>query len=710
MTAAPARAAEAPLRLKHIALAGNPNCGKTTLFNALTGLRQKVGNYPGVTVEKKIGRFHGSHGEPMELLDLPGTYSLQNRSPDEAIACDVLLGRRADMPAPDAIVVVLDATNLERNLYLAAQIIELHLPVVVALNMSDVAEAKGIRIDVEALQKELGAPVIPTVANKGIGLIQLKQALSSAELTGSNRHAPMPREIEDEVEIVGDHLAAAHPERKESSRAEALLCLSLAELNGEAGKHPPAIVERIRESQSRLRAAGLDPISDAVEARYEWAQGIVARCVHRLDAAHSLTWSDRLDIVLTHRVWGWVAFIGVLGLMFFSIFTVAQYPMDWIEAGANALSDVVARVLPAGDLRSLINDGVIAGVGGVIIFLPQILILFFFIGLLEDTGYMARAAFIMDRLMSKVGLHGKSFIPLLSSFACAIPGIMAARTIENRKDRLATILIAPLMSCSARLPVYALLIAVIFPTDRISIGIKAAIMLSMYLLGIGAAFGTAWLFKRTLLKGETPMLLLELPPYRAPSMKSVVLHMWQRGSIFLRRAGTVILALSIVLWALATFPKPQNPDATRAEALSQSVVGHIGHAIEPVIKPLGYDWKIGIGLVASFAAREVFVGTMAIIHNIADSDDDTSTLRAAVRADRWPDGRKVFTPLVCVGLMVFYVLALQCLSTVAIVRRETNGWRWPLFQLGYMTALAYAGALVVYQGGRLSGILTSYDF
>jgi ferrous iron transport protein B len=693
----------AEVRLRHVALAGNPNCGKTTLFNALTGMRQKVGNYPGVTVEKKVGRFYGSHGEPMELLDLPGTYSLQNRSPDEAIACDVLLSRRADTPAPDVIVVVLDATNLERNLYLAAQIIELQIPLVIALNMSDLAEAKGIRLDVAALGKALGVPVVATVATNRSGLIQLKQAISRTDLQPSREHAAMPREIEDELQRLGEEMAAAHPDRRAASRAEALLCLSMPSLNGEAARHPARLVAHIRETQQRIRAAGLDPVTDPVEARYAWAQTIVSRCAHRLDAAHTLTWSDRLDLVLTHRLWGWMVFVAVLGFMFFSIFTVAQYPMNWIEAGAAALSGAVAAVIPPGDLQSLINDGVIAGVGGVVVFLPQILILFFFIGLLEDTGYMARAAFIMDRLMSRVGLHGKSFIPLLSSFACAIPGIMAARTIESHKDRLATILIAPLMSCSARLPVYALLIAVIFPTDQVSTFAKAGIMLSMYLLGILAAFGTAWLFKRTLLKGETPMLLLELPPYRAPSWRSVVIHMWQRGAIFLRRAGTVILALSIVLWALATYPKHPNPDSGSAEALSHSVVGRIGHGIEPLIKPLGYDWKIGIGLVASFAAREVFVGTMGIIHNIAEGEENTTGLLQAVRTDKWPDGRPVFTPLVCVGLMVFYVFALQCLSTVAIVRRETNSWRWPLFQLGYMTALAYAAALAVYQGGRFLG-------
>jgi ferrous iron transport protein B len=694
---------EAPSRprLKHVALAGNPNCGKTTLFNALTGLRQKVGNYPGVTVEKKVGRFHGSHGEPMELLDLPGTYSLQNRSPDEEIACDVLFGRREDTPEPDVIVVVLDATNLERNLYLAAQIFELHKPVVIALNMIDLAEAKQIRIDIDAMQKALGVPVIPTVASTGSGVIALRQALSRTDLRAPVAHAPMPEEIEAELEDLISALTADHPEGRAASRAEAILCLSLPERGDDGSRYSPDVIAQVQEGQARIRAAGEDPMAAAVEARYAWANEIVTQCVRRSTGEHVFTWSDRLDMVLTHRLWGWLLFLAVLGFMFFSIFTVAQYPMNWIDAGTAAAADWIGSWMPEGDLRSLLNDGVIAGVGGVVVFLPQILILFFFIGLLEDTGYMARAAFIMDRLMSKVGLHGKSFIPLLSSFACAIPGIMATRTIENPKDRLATILIAPLMSCSARLPVYGLLIAAMFPSREVSAWIKAGIMLAMYLVGIGAAFGTAWLFKRTLLKGETPMLLLELPPYRVPVLQSVAMQMWQRSGIFLRRAGTVILALSIVLWALATYPKHPDPKATPSEALSYSAVGRLGHAMEPAIAPLGYDWKIGVGLVASFAAREVFVGTMAIIHNIANEEDQG--LLQAVETDRWPDGRPVFTPLVCVSLMVFYVLALQCVSTVAIVRRETNSWRWPLFQIGYMTALAYLGALVVYQGGRFLG-------
>jgi ferrous iron transport protein B len=693
-------------RARQVALAGNPNCGKTTLFNALTGLRQKVGNYPGVTVEKKAGKLHGSHGEPMEVLDLPGTYSLHGRSPDEAIACEVLLGERADTPRPDVVVVVLDAANLERNLYLLAQIVELRTPMVVALNMVDVAEARGMRVDPRRLEQALGVPVIATVASEKTGLVELKQALSKAALSTPSNVAPMPGPIERAVDEISPVLASLFPERRAAARAEALMLLAQPDGSPRLG-NVASLKTIVTAAQKRVREAGLDPVSDPVEARYAWVQEIVEGCA-RGAGGHSVTMSDRLDAVLTHKVWGWVAFLAVLGLMFFCIFTVAQYPMDWINSFVDWAGGHVAAMIPPGELQSLVKDGIIAGAGSVLVFLPQILILFFFIGLLEDTGYMARAAFIMDRLMSRVGLHGKSFIPLLSSFACAIPGIMATRTIENRKDRLATIFIAPFMSCPARLPVYALLIALFFPPDQVSAGQKAALMVAMYMVGLGAAFGTAWLFKRTLLKGETPMLLLELPPYHAPKLRSVAVQMWHRSRIFVWRVGTVILALSIVIWALARYPRPADPNASAGVALSQSFAGQLGHGMEPAIRPLGFDWKIGIGLVTSFAAREVFVGTMAIVHNVGDNsggDDDKNMgmIRNALRGDRWPDGRPVFTPLVCVGLMVFYVLAMQCLSTVAVVRRETNGWFWPLFQFAYMTGLAYVASFIIYQGGRLLG-------
>jgi ferrous iron transport protein B len=701
-----AAAPEAAARTRQIAIAGNPNCGKSTLFNALTGMRQKVGNYPGVTVEKKVGRCFGAHGDAIDILDLPGTYSLQARSPDEMVSRDVLLGRRSDTPQPDAIICVIDASNLERNLYLAAQLIELQIPIVVALNMIDVAEQNGVVIDVDTLSAKLGVPVVPTVATHGKGLVELKHAISRAVPEPKFR-APMPAAIADAAADLAEQLVWQQGIEKKIAYAEAQLLLALTN-RSTVEEIVPALADHVAEAQQRIRDAGLDPVSDPVEARYAWVQSIADAAKRRL-TAEAVSVTDRMDAVLTHRVWGWVAFLATMAFVFFCIFTVASYPMDWIDSGTTWLSNWIGAHLPAGDFRNLLTDGVIAGVGGVIVFLPQILTLFFFIGLLEDTGYMARAAFIIDRVMSKVGLHGKSFIPMLGSFACAIPGIMATRTIENPKDRLVTILVAPLMSCSARLPVYTLLIAVLLPREQVSPLAKAGIMLSMYLLGMAAALVMAWFFKRTLLRGQTPMLLLELPPYRRPEIKVVALHMWQRAQMFLKRAGTVILALSIVLWALATYPKHPDAHATRSDALAHSFAGRIGHAIEPAIKPLGYDWKVGVGLLASFTAREVFVGTMAVIYNVegagrkAGGLEESSTLRDALAGAAWPNGARVFTPLVCVGLMVFYVLAMQCVSTLVIVRRETNSWKWPLFQLAYMTGLAYVAALVVYQGGRLLG-------
>jgi len=686
-----------PEIIRHVAIAGNPNCGKSTLFNALTGMRQKVGNYPGVTVEKKTGRFYGSHGETMNLLDLPGSYSLQIRSPDEAVARDVLLGRLDDTPRPDVIIAVVDASNLERNLYLVAQLLEMKIPLVLALNMVDMAEENGITVDVQALETALGVPVVPTVAKTGHGLVPLRQAVSKSPLATPTRRAPLPLVIEREAAQLAARLDVAEDVRF----PEALLLLTLHEAALRDLGLPTALLQEVHAAQQRVRDASLDPTAAPVEARYAWIQGLCEKAVHKAGGPQ-LSLSDKLDAWLTHRFWGWAAFLFAMALMFFCIFTIAQYPMGLIDDASGALSDFVKAHLPDSDLRGLLTDGIIAGVGGVVVFLPQILILYFFLGILEDTGYMARAAFIMDRLMSRVGLHGKSFIPMLSSFACAIPGIMATRTIENRKDRLVTILVAPLMSCSARLPVYAIMIAVLMPMANAFQ--KAGVILSMYLVGIVAAFTMAWVFKKGLLKGETPMLLLELPPYRLPSWKTVALRMWERSGLFLRRAGTIILSLSILLWALATFPKPSDPKASSTEALETSAAGQMGHFIEPVIKPLGYDWKIGIGLIGSFAAREVFVSTMSIVYNVEGNDhEDTAPLRDTMQHEKRPDGSPVFTPLICIGLMVFYVLAMQCISTVAIVKRETNSWRWPLFQIGYMTALAWIGAFVVYQGGRLLG-------
>jgi ferrous iron transport protein B len=697
--APPSTASPAGARPRRIALAGNPNCGKSTLFNALTGLQQKVGNYPGVTVEKREGSFYSSHGQPVTVLDLPGTYSLQARSPDEAISRDVLLGRVPDTPCPDLIVAVVDATNLERNLYLVSQLLELSIPTVLALNMIDLAEEKGLRIDLEQLSLRLGIPVLPMVASKRVGLVQLKQIVAQTDLPLPPRGAPMPPALDAEARTLAPLLHA--PDQARFSEAVLLLSLPPAQLETAHGL-PPESLPRIQEAQSRLAAAGLDPLSAPVDARYQWISSLCAETV-RGESFSGLTLSDRLDQILTHRLWGSLAFLAAMALMFLSIFSLAKIPMDWIDLGHQAFAHWLENRLPEGDFRSLLVDGVVAGVSGVLIFLPQILILSLFLGLLEDSGYMARAAFMMDRIMSRVGLHGKSFIPMLSSFACAIPGVMATRTIEQRKDRLVTILVSPLMSCSARLPVYALMIGVLMP--EAAAWQKSAITLSMYLLGMVAAFSLALLFKKTLLRSETPSLLMEMPPYRIPSLRDIALRLKERAWLFLRRAGTVILALSVLLWAAMRYPKPENPDAKGAEIIAHSVAGQLGKTLEPAIAPLGFDWKIGIGLIGSLAAREVFVQTMSIVYNVENEDNDlrNASLRDTMQAEKREDGSPVYTPLVCVGLMVFYVLSMQCLSTLAVVRRETNSWRWPLFQFAYLTLVAYLGTLAVYQGGRLLG-------
>ncbi|MCP5516339.1 MAG: ferrous iron transport protein B [Verrucomicrobiales bacterium] len=740
-----------PAARRWVALTGNPNCGKTTLFNALTGLRARVGNYSGVTVERKEGRLKGSHENgPVTVLDLPGTYSLSPQSLDEAVARDVLLHRLEEVPALDMIVVVVDASNLQRNLYYATQVIELGRPTVIALNMMDVARENGRLIDPERLARALGVPVIPMVASRAEGIDELRRRI--VERTGvlpkgpSARFSELPDVIAREVEGLAAALLRPVPSRPVEAWAEALLLLG-DERNVEpaSDRYGPELVAEIHRGRARLDASGRDWRTALIEARYRQVAEICERCETELETDRE-TVSDRLDRVLTHRVWGLVLLAVVLGVMFQSIFTLAELPMTLLEEGVGWLGSTVAGWLPAGDLRSLLVDGVIAGVGAVVVFLPQICLLFLFIGLLEDTGYMARAAFLMDRLMSKVGLHGKSFIPMLSSFACAVPGIMATRTIESAKDRLVTILVAPLMSCSARLPVYTLLIAACIPDREVFglVGLRGVTMLGMYLLGILVALVMAWIFKKTLLRGHTPLLILELPPYKRPLFRVVFRHMWDRAKLFLRRAGTVILGINILLWFLATYPRqaaleerftaererisslqsmpdtgePVSGEARRAmleqieqeasgERLRQSFAGKTGRLIEPLIAPLGFDWKIGIGIVTSFAAREVFVSTMSVVYNVGqagDPDAATGSLARVMQAQTRADGSPMYTALTGVTLMVFYVIALQCVSTIAVVRRETNSWGWAVFQWAYMAALAWVLAFVTWQGGRLLGL------
>lgn len=687
------------------ALVGNPNCGKSTLFNALTGLKQKVGNYPGVTVERKIGTAYSQHGQPMTVIDLPGAYSLAARSPDEAVTRDVLLGRRPDTAMPDRIVCVVDASNLERNLYLVHQILDLGRPVILVLNMMDLAAAAGLDLRVARLEHELGIPVIPCEASHGKGLLELKLAMSRPEPALPRHRWDVPAPIAGAVAELQASLQQHEAKPPLIARAEALLLLTDHNRLRVAGSQPLSThTTGILEAwQAKWRRDGIDWAGSLVAARYDAISRLIAEVVHTAGGSSSaLSTSDRIDAVVTHPVWGWATLGAIMTVLFLGIFTLAEYPMGLIESLVAALADAVKAAMPPGDLRDLLTDGAIAGVGGVVIFLPQILILFFFIGLLESTGYMARAAFIMDRMMSRVGLNGRSFIPLLSSYACAIPGIMATRTIEEPKDRLVTILVAPLMSCSARLPVYLLMIAALMPIETVPIASKVGLMLLMYSLGTFGAFGFAWLFKRTLLKGEPPLMIMELPPYRLPRLRDVAQHMLERAGLFLRRAGTIILGLSIVLWFLTAYPKAGD-DVEPQVQLAQSFAGRAGHFIEPAIEPLGFDWQIGIGLISSFAAREVFVSSMGVVFNAEADDEDTTPLRDALLAASWPDGRPLFTPLVCFTLMIFYVFAMQCVSTIAVVKRETNGWKWPLFQTAYMTGTAWVLSFLVYRIGTALG-------
>jgi ferrous iron transport protein B len=730
-------------------LTGNPNCGKTTLFNALTGLRAKVGNYAGVTVERKEGRLLGAPAEAnIRVLDLPGTYSLSPQSLDEQISRDVLLNRLPELPAPDVIVVVVDASNLERNLYYVTQVIELGHRTIIALNMVDVAESNGLRVDEKKLASALGVPVVPVVACDGKGVPELRGeivAMIRSRMEIKPRlFCQLPGLFRIEAVGLADLLAETFQGRRLQATAEALLLLSNEKALASSKEHyPQRIQEAVAAARKRLEGHGIDWRGAPIEWRYARIAEIQRAATSEL-APPGETLSDKMDRVLTHKVWGTLIFIGIMTLIFQSIFTFANVPMDGLKALVKWVGGEVGALIPPGDFRSLLVDGVIAGVGAVVVFLPQILLLFLFIGFLEDTGYMARAAFLMDRLMSKVGLHGKSFIPMLSSFACAIPGIMATRTIETPKDRLVTILVAPLMSCSARLPVYTLLIGACIPDIKVLGWLKLAglTMLGMYLLGIVVALLMAWLFKKTLLRGETPMLIMELPPYKRPVFKVVLRHMWDRSKLFLRRAGTVILGINILLWFLATYPRSSaigrefaakrdaikngasqnipggSADSARSEGLaaldkqegganlSYSFAGRMGRAIEPVIAPLGFDWKMGIGIITSFAAREVFVSTMSTVYNVGDYDESESgmnDLQKTLREQRRADGTPVYTALTAVTLMVFYVFALQCASTVAVVRRETNSWKWPIFQWLYMGVLAWGLAFLTFQGGRMMG-------
>ncbi|HUY35343.1 MAG TPA: ferrous iron transport protein B [Pirellulales bacterium] len=742
-----------------VALLGNPNTGKSTLFNGLAGVRQRVGNYPGVTVEKKVG--HLAHeGRHYALVDLPGTYSLAPRSPDEMVAVDVLLGRRGDTPPPDVVLSIVDASNLERNLYLLSQVLELGLPTVVALNMTDVAQQRGIAIDVARLSAQLGVPVVEVQAHRRRGLAELKTALAYA-VGGAARAptSPFPEAFQREV----DRLAAHWAERATGGAAalprylvERLLLDTAGYLTAQlldAGHEDP--VELLDAARGRLAVAGCAVPAVEALARYEWVAKVLEGVITR-PASRAVTISDRIDWALTHRLWGTLFFLLMMVLVFQSVFRVAALPMEWIEAAQGAVGDWTSAHMSEGALRSLLVKGLIDGVGGVIIFLPQIMILFLFIAVLEDCGYMARAAYLMDRLMVKVGLSGKSFIPLLSSFACAIPGVMATRVIENRRDRLTTILVAPLMSCSARLPVYTLLIAAFIPDRSYAgglLGLQGLTMTTMYLVGIVTAMFVALLLKKSLLRGPTPPFVMELPSYKWPSPATVVYRMVERGWSFIRRAGTLVVAVSVLVWAALYYPHDaqvvEGPfrerlndieaelaqggdgdprrdglrrDVLRRDVLRreqarlrneilgaynrQSYLGRLGRAIEPAVRPLGWDWRIGCAVIASFPAREVVVATLGIIYNLGEDvtlEDEQARgqLVAALTHATWEDdvNRPVFNVPVALSIMVFFALCAQCASTLVVIKRETNSWGWPAFTFVYMTALAYVAALITYQVG-----------
>ena len=732
-----------------VALVGNPNTGKSTLFNALTGVRQRVGNYPGVTVEKKLGRYSSDRREYC-VVDLPGTYSLAPRSPDEMVAVDVLLGRRDEVEAPDVVLCIVDASNLQRNLYLVSQVLELELPTVIALNMIDVAEARGEKLDLERLTRQLGVPVVPLQANRGVGIDNLRSAICDA--AGSKRdvtNSPFPEQFQNEVNGLQQEISSRATDVLPRYLVERLLLDTSGYLqqSGTFANVDGELNDVVRSARERLAETGYPVPAVEAMARYGWVAKVLEGVVASPDEKPQ-SWSDRIDRIVTHRFWGTAIFVLLVLVVFQSIFSWAGPLMDLIDAGFGKLGEAVAGSVPEGALQSLLVDGVVAGVGGVLIFLPQILILFLFIAVLEDCGYMARAAYLMDKLMSRVGLSGKSFIPLLSSFACAIPGIMAARVIENRRDRLVTILVAPLMSCSARLPVYILLTSAFIPgTTYLGgwLGLQALTMFGMYLVGILVAVLMALLLSKTLLKGENPPFVMELPSYKLPSARNVAQRVLERGWSFVYRAGTLIFAVTILVWAAGYFPRdPQlettvreqhaeqlaelesqlgtsaSPDeVVRAELermksedvdnlvagayIEQSILGRMGKAIEPVVRPLGWDWRIGCGVVASFPAREVVIGTLGVIYNLGgDTDEESQPLREKLQDATWPEsGEPVFNVPVALSIMVFFALCAQCAATLAVIRRETNSWRWPAFTFVYMTGLAYLGALVTYQVGML---------
>ena len=722
---------------RRVVLVGNPNTGKSTLFGVLSGMNVRTANYPGVTIEKKVGRLADPEMS-IELVDLPGTYSLSPRSPDELVAVEVLTGELPGEPDADLILCVVNATLLRRNLFLVSQLLELGKPVVVALNMIDAAKSRGLDIDVQRLSENLGVPVFAISASKRQGIDALRQGVVASlkqapEVVVRKPLPPKFYELSEEfsrrlttlAEQRSGGVATKMPSRYVIERA-------ILDRGGEAQRQIDRQLHvsagELLETTRRQLESEVGTLSELeCDSRYAWAKQKTEGVLGPInDSVHRPT--EWLDAILIHRVWGMAIFIGLMFLIFQCIYAWSGIPMDAITSLQDQLTAMVQGAIQPGTLRSLLNDGVIAGVGSVLIFLPQIAMLFLFLAILEDCGYMARAAFLVDRIMGLFGLSGKSFLPLMSSFACAVPGVMATRVIENRRDRFATILVAPFMSCSARLPVYLLLIAAFVPTVTYLGGIvslSGLVLMAMYFVGVVVAIPTAWLLKKTLLRGEAAPFVLELPEYKMPAPAIVLSRVWESCKAFVIRAGTMIFAASIVIWAMAYWPadhsrhhelqrllESETAETTpeqiaqwetelkveSASLLESSILGRIGHAIEPVVRPLGWDWKIGVGAVASFPAREVIIATMGTIYSLGgEVDEESEGLMSALRDAKWPDGRPVYNLAVALSIMVFFALCAQCVSTLLVIRRETNSWRWPIFSFVYMTTLAYLGALVTYQ-------------
>ena len=707
-----------------VALAGNPNSGKTTIFNNLTGTRQHVGNYPGVTVEKKEGRLEYKSYD-INVVDLPGTYSLTAYSIDEIVARNFVVEEK-----PDVVIDIIDASNLERNLYLATQLMELGVPLILAFNMSDIAEKQGLLIDKDRLSELLGVPIVFTVATRKQGMNELLDEIIKLVEGRTELRRTMVgygRELQEELTkieniLVKDKdLIQKYPPR--------WLAVKLLENDSEVVekiKESPCsreILEATKKSAAHLRGIlGDTPEAIIADSRYGFIGGACSEAVEKtFEVRHTI--SDKIDKILVNRILGLPVFLGLMWLVFKFTFKLSEPLMGWVESGQEWLGNLFSGLLPAGGpVQSLVVDGIIGGVGSVLVFVPIIFLLFLAMALLEDSGYMARAAFIMDRLMHKIGLHGRSFIPMLLGFGCNLPAIMATRTIEDRKDRLVTILVNPFMSCGARLPVYVLFIGAFFP-ERIA----GQVLFSLYVLGAMAAILTAKVFKKYLFKGEAAPFVMELPLYRIPTVKGLLIHMWERGAVYLKKAGTIIFAGCVLIWFLSNFPwEPkyskdydtlieqargngelinQLENEKAFEKLEESYAGRLGRTIAPIFRPLGFDdWKISVGLVGGFIAKEIVVGTLGTLHSVGEAGEESQSLRQALQNETRPDGSKLYNPLVAYSLMVFALLYIPCIATIAVIKRETNSWRWPIFAAFYTTTFAWTASLVIYQGGRFLGL------